>query len=232
MIPTGGLGMNTGVGDAIDLGWKLAGTLQGWGGAGLLTSYEAERRPVGERNVGASRFASLGRRKWRAQWKPEIRDDTPAGAAARRNLAAVADVEQRKTNEMIGAELGYHYAGSPLVAAEPGAPPYDYIDYTPSTFPGVRLPHVWLPDGNAVADRVGDGYTLLRLGGTKADTSALARAFRAIGAPFATLDLPGQAPRDIYGRDLILVRPDLHVVWRGNAPPDNPAQVASMATGH
>ena len=125
MIPTGGLGMNTGVGDAIDLGWKLAGTLQGWGGPGLLASYEAERRPTGERNVGASRFASLGRRKWRAQWKPEIRDNTPEGAAARANLAAVADVEQRKTNEMTGAELGYHYAGSPLIAAEPGEPPYD-----------------------------------------------------------------------------------------------------------
>ncbi len=114
VIPTGGLGMNTGVGDAIDLGWKLAGTLQGWGGPGLLASYEIERRRVGENNVGASRYASLGRRKWRAQWKPEIRDNTPAGAAARAHLAAVADVEQRKTNEMIGAELGYHYFGSPL----------------------------------------------------------------------------------------------------------------------
>ena len=71
VIPTGGLGMNTGVGDAIDLGWKLAGTLQGWGGPGLLASYETERRQVGERNVGASRYASLGRRKWRAQWQPE-----------------------------------------------------------------------------------------------------------------------------------------------------------------
>src|SRR5690242_8974618 len=92
MIPTGGLGMNTGVGDAIDLGWKLAGTIQGWGGPGLLASYETERRRVGEKNVGASRYASLGRRKWRAQWKSEIRDNTPAGAAARAHLAAVADV--------------------------------------------------------------------------------------------------------------------------------------------
>jgi 2-polyprenyl-6-methoxyphenol hydroxylase-like FAD-dependent oxidoreductase len=232
MIPTGGLGMNTGVGDAIDLGWKLAGTLQGWGGPGLLASYEAERRPTGERNVGASRFASLGRRKWRSQWKPEIGDNTPAGATARAHLAAVADVEQRKTNEMTGAELGYHYAGSPLVAKEPGAPPYDYIEYTPSTFPGVRLPHAWLDDGRAVQDVIGDGYTLLRLGGTKADVSALAAAFRKFGAPFAALDLPGQGARDIYGHDLILVRPDLHVVWRGNAPPDDPVQLAAVATGH
>jgi 2-polyprenyl-6-methoxyphenol hydroxylase-like FAD-dependent oxidoreductase len=232
MIPTGGLGMNTGVGDAIDLGWKLAGTLQGWGGPGLLASYEAERRPTGERNVGASRFASLGRRKWRSQWRPEIAEDSAAGAAARANLVAVADVEQRKTNEMIGAELGYHYFGSPLVAAERDPPPYDYIDYTPSTVPGVRLPHVWLEDGRAAQDCIGDGYTLLRMGGNTADGAALASGFAKFGAPFSMLDLPGRAARDIYGTDLILVRPDLHVVWRGNAPPDDAARLAARATGH
>src|SRR5215813_616614 len=109
VIPTGGLGMNSGVGDAIDLSWKLAATLQGWGGPNLLRSYEIERRQVGERNVGASRFASLGRRKWRSQYRPEMRDTTPAGQAARDNLTAIATVEQRKGNEMIGAELGYRY---------------------------------------------------------------------------------------------------------------------------
>src|SRR5205085_7455229 len=109
VIPTGGLGMNTGVGDAIDLAWKLQATLAGWGGPKLLASYEIERRQVGDRAVGASRYASLGRRKWRAQFRPDIRDATPEGQAARDNLARVADVEQRKTNEMIGAELGYRY---------------------------------------------------------------------------------------------------------------------------
>jgi FAD binding domain-containing protein/aromatic ring hydroxylase-like protein len=231
VIPTGGLGMNTGVGDAIDLGWKLAATIRGWGGPGLLASYEAERRPVGVKNVGASRYASLGRRKWRAQWRPDIRDNTAAGAATRAHLAAVADIEQRKTNEMIGAELGYHYAGSPLVAAEPGDPPYDFIDYTPSTFPGVRLPHAWLDDGRAAQDCIGDGYTLLRLAGARGDCGFTA-VFGKFGAPFATLDLPGRAARDIYGYDFILVRPDLHVVWRGNTPPENPDKLAAMATGH
>ena len=232
MIPTGGLGMNTGVGDAIDLGWKLAATLQGWGGPGLLESYEFERRRVGERNVGASRYASLGRRKWRAQWRPDIADNTPAGAATRANLVAIADVEQRKTNEMTGAELGYNYFGSPLIAAEPDEPFYDFIDYRPSTVPGVRLPHAWLDDGRAVQDCIGDGYTLIRVGGSKADTAGLAGAFRARGAPFTALDLAGQAARDIYGFDLVLVRPDLHVVWRSNRPPENPAKLAAAATGH
>jgi 2-polyprenyl-6-methoxyphenol hydroxylase-like FAD-dependent oxidoreductase len=117
MIPTGGLGMNTGVGDAIDLSWKLAAAVQGWGGPALLDSYEIERRQVGDRNVGASRYASLGRRTWRAQYRPDIREATVAGQAVREHLARVADVEQRKTNEMIGAELGYRYVGSPVIPA-------------------------------------------------------------------------------------------------------------------
>ena len=156
VIPTGGLGMNSGVGDAIDLSWKLAAVLQGWGGPGLLPSYEIERRQVGERNVAASRYATLGRRKWRAAYRPDIRDDTPEGAATRANLARVADVEQRKSNEMIGAELGYRYVGSPLIAAEPGeGPAHDFREYVPTTWPGARLPHVWLSDGSAMQDRIG-----------------------------------------------------------------------------
>jgi 2-polyprenyl-6-methoxyphenol hydroxylase-like FAD-dependent oxidoreductase len=233
MIPTGGLGMNTGVGDAIDLGWKLHATLQGWGGPGLMASYEVERRPIGVRNVAASRYASLGRRKWRAQYRPELRDDTPAGAAARAQLAAVADVEQRKTNEMIGAELGYRYTGSPLIANEPGeGPPDTFINYVPTARSGARLPHVWLADGTAVQDRIGDGYTLIRLGGTKLNTRALARAFSAISAPYREFVAGVDAARDVYGADLVLVRPDLHVVWRGNRSPDEPEKLAAIATGH
>jgi FAD binding domain len=140
VIPTGGLGMNSDVGDAIDLSWKLAAVLRGWGGPKLLPSYEIERRQVGERNVAASRHATLGRRKWRAAWRPEIADNTPEGAAARANLARIADVEQRKTNEMIGAELGYRYVGSPLIATEPGeGPAHDFMRYLPTTWPGARL---------------------------------------------------------------------------------------------
>ncbi len=234
VIPTGGLGMNTGCGDAVDLSWKLAATLAGWGGPNLLASYEIERRQVGERNVAASRFASRGRRKWRAMWRPEILDDTPAGAAARVALAGVADVEQRKTNEMIGAELGYRYVGSPLIANEDddGEPIHDFMHYLPTTCPGARLPHVWLMGGTAVQDRVGygRGYTLLRFGG-KVDTAALSEAFATRGAPCRMLDLQDERARDIYGNDLILVRPDLHVVWRGNTLPADLAKLAATATG-
>ena len=90
VVPTGGLGMNTGVGDAIDLSWKLAATLQGWGGPKLLASYETERRQVGARNVAASTFAARGRNKWRSMWRPNIRDKTPEGEATRAELVRVA----------------------------------------------------------------------------------------------------------------------------------------------
>jgi 2-polyprenyl-6-methoxyphenol hydroxylase-like FAD-dependent oxidoreductase len=233
VIPTGGLGMNSGCGDAIDLSWKLAGALGGWGGPNLLPSYEIERRRVGERNVAASRFASGGRRKWRTMWRPDIRDDTPAGAHTRAELSRVAAIEQRKTNEMLGAELGYRYV-SPLIATEAGEPPEDnMMEYVPSTYPGVRLPHVWLKDGTAVQDRVGygDRYALLRFAGA-GNVEPLGRAFAAHGAPYAALDLADERARDLYGHDLILVRPDLHVVWRGNTLPEDCASLAAMATGH
>ena len=233
VIPTGGLGMNSGVGDAIDLSWKLAATLQGWGGPALLESYESERRQVGERNVGASRYASLGRRKWRAQYRPNIREDTPEGAATRENLVRVAGVEQPKSNEMIGAELGYRYVDSPIVCDIPGGPEHRFRVYEPSTWPGARLPHAWLADGTPVQDRIPyEGYTLLRLGRTNADTSALEKALRACGAPLAVFDMPDEAPRQVYGHDLLLLRPDLHVAWRGNRPPEDPENVAATVTGY
>jgi 2-polyprenyl-6-methoxyphenol hydroxylase-like FAD-dependent oxidoreductase len=233
VIPTGGLGMNTGVGDAIDLGWKLSATLKGWGGPNLLRSYEIERRQVGDRNVSASRFAATGRRKWRAMYRPNIRDNTPEGAQTRANLIKVADVEQRKSNEMIGAELGYRYVGSPLIWPEPGeAPEHNFMTYVPSTWPGARLPHVWLKDHTAVQDRIGygDHYTLLRLN-PRADMGGLAKAFAAIGAPCKMLDCDDARARDIYGYDLMLLRPDMHIAWRGNRPPEDAEKLARMATG-
>jgi 2-polyprenyl-6-methoxyphenol hydroxylase-like FAD-dependent oxidoreductase len=232
VIPTGGLGMNSGVGDAIDLSWKLAATIVGWGGPDLLKSYEIERRQIGDRNVGASRYATIGRRKWRSMWRPNIREDSPAGAATRKNLAAVADVEQRKSNEMIGAELGYRYVDSPIIANVPGGPEHLFRDYQPTTWAGARLPHVWLGDGTPLHDRIPDGFTILKLGGTKADASGLERAIAAHGAPVTVLDVPDAIARDIYGYDLLLTRPDLHVVWRGNAAPEYAAHIAAVATGH
>jgi hypothetical protein len=225
--------MNSGVGDAVDLSWKLAATLQGWGGPGLLASYEVERRQIGARNVDASRHAARGRRAWRAAYRPNIRDQTPEGAETRANLTRIADVEQRKSNEMIGAELGYRYRDSPIIWQEPGEGPEDnFMKYVPTTWPGGRLPHIWLGNGTALHDCIGDGYTLLRLAGTPAETAPLERAFASYGAPLEVLNIDEDRPRDLYGYDLLLLRPDLHVVWRGNRLPEDHVKLAATATGH
>ena len=232
VIPTGGLGMNSGMGDAIDLGWKLEGILKGWAGPNMLGSYEFERRQIGDRNVGASRYATIGRRKWRSHYRPNIRDAFGEGRQNRETLARVAETEQRKTNEMIGAELGYRYVNSPIICEIPGGPEHLFRTYVPTTWPGARLPHVWLNDGTAVQDKIPTtGYTILRLGKTSVDTKPLHEAIASYGAPVSTLEIPDEIARDIYGYDLILLRPDMHVVWRGNAAPDA-AEVAAIATGH
>ena len=232
VIPTGGLGMNTGVGDAIDLSWKLAATLAGWGGPRLLGSYDRERRPIGLRNVQASGAAMSGRLSWRAAYHPDIRKDTPEGAAIRAEMASRFDVEQRKVTEILGIEAGYRYVDSPVICREAGdGPDPDNPRYVPTTWPGARLPHAWLNDGTALHDRMGSGYTLLRLGGSQADVSDLERALRAREAPVDVLDIKDEAVREIARFDLVLVRPDLHVVWRGNRISDAAGTQAAVATG-
>jgi 2-polyprenyl-6-methoxyphenol hydroxylase-like FAD-dependent oxidoreductase len=233
VIPTGGLGMNTGVGDAIDISWKLAAMIRGWAGSRLLPSYEAERRPIGAINLKASGGGTAGREKWRAAYRPNIEENTPEGRAALATLLEIAREEAPRTFRVIGAELGYRYAGSPIICDEPGGPEPNIEEYIPTTWPGARLPHVWLDLGRvSMHDRIGDGFTLLRLGAGKADASGLQKAFTVLGAPFSLLDVASAAVRSVYGFDYLLVRPDLHVVWRGNSLPPHPELVARKVTGH
>ena len=134
---------------------------------------------------------------------------------------------------MIGAELGYRYVDSPVICNIPGGPEHLFREYQPTTWPGARLPHVWLDDGTPMQDRIGDGYTILKLGGTSADVSGLERATCVRMARRSWCSTSRTASRrDIYGYDLILIRPDMHVVWRGNAAPEDPERVAAIATGN
>jgi len=232
VIPTGGLGMNTGVGDAFDLAWKLIGTLKGWGGPELLDSYEIERRQVGDRNVGASRYANVGRQKWRSIATDEIFSGTEAGESLKRKLIQVADSEQRKGNRMIGAELGYRYVDSPCIDNIPGGPEHRVGEYNPNVWPGSRLPHCWLDDGSALQDQLPETYILLSLGNKSLDTSKLRQSYEKIGAPVAEVRIESNRLRDLYGFDLLVLRPDMHVAWRGNDAPPNPQEIASISTGH
>ena len=232
VIPTGGLGMNTGVGDAFDLAWKLIGTLKGWGGPELLDSYEIERRQIGDRNVGASRYANVGRQKWRSIATDEIFDGTDAGELIKRQLIQVADSEQRKGNRMIGAELGYRYVDSPCIDNIPGGPEHSVGKYNPNVWPGSRLPHCWLDDGSALQDQLPETYVLLSLGKKSLDTSKLRQSYEKIGAPVTEVRIESDRLRDLYGFDFLVLRPDMHVVWRGNDAPQNPQEIASISTGH
>jgi len=232
VIPTGGLGMNTGVGDAFDLAWKLIGTLKGWGGPELLDSYEIERRQVGDRNVGASRYANVGRQKWRSIATDEIFSGTEAGESLKRKLIQVADSEQRKGNRMIGAELGYRYVDSPCIDNVPGGPEHRVGEYNPNVWPGSRLPHCWLDDTSALQDQLPETYVLLSLGKKSLDTSKLRQSYEKIGAPVTEVRIESDRLRDLYGFDFLVLRPDMHVVWRGNDAPQNPQEIASISTGH
>jgi len=232
VIPTGGLGMNSGIGDAIDLSWKLAGAVAGWAGPALLGSYGIERRTVGERNRAASGWASQGVLAWRSTVRPAVRDPGPAGDLARHAVAEAARADHWRVHDMVGVEIGYSYAGSPVIAEEPGnRAEWDIVHYDPHTRPGVRIPHIWLNDGRAMQDVLGDGFTLLDLT-ARHDTAGLEAAFRAHDVPLATVRRDEPNVRDVYGCSLLLLRPDLHIVWRGDSPPGDAAALAALATGH
>jgi len=232
VIPTGGLGMNSGVGDALDLSWKLAGTIKGWGGPGLLSSYEAERRPVGVKNVEASGWAAQGLGKWRALHSPMLMEETREGALERVRTARSANLYHRRVHEMVGAEYGYSYAGSPLITPSSDVPAeWDTVRFLPRTDPGVRIPHIWLSDGCSILDRLGSDFTFIDLTG-HADTSDIEDAFTSLHAPIRTFSRSEPHVRSVYGCRFLLIRPDLHIVWTGNVLPDHPHHLARLAAGY
>lgn len=234
VIPTAGLGLNTGIGDAIDLSWKLAAILQGWGGRELLQSYEDERRQIGVRNVKASGNATEARRERREDhFRPWIREDSERGREARKQVARIAQVEAGKTTIITGIERGYRYTNSSLLWPETGdGPDPDNLVYVPTTWPGARLPHMWCKNGDALLDKFGPWFTVLRFG-DRVDTSGLERALADAHVPYGTLMLDADEPaHEIYeGFDAFLIRPDLHVAWRGTRTPTDPQALAAVATG-
>ena len=210
--PTGGLGYNTGIEDAANLAWKLEAAIKGYGGADLLDSYEAERRPAAFRNTGFAReFAdSIGH----TPIPSEIEADTPAGQASRNALGSYLGFHAYKEFSIPGVHLGARYEESPIISAEPGTAPPDTANlYLPCGRPGHRAPHVWLSDGSSLFDRFGHGFTLLTMGRC---TTATETEKVLPKAPLKKLWINDDAARDLYGADYALIRPDQHIAWRGN----------------
>jgi len=230
MSPTGGFGMNTGIGDAVDLAWKLAAVLEGFGGAGLLASYDAERRPVGARNVAEAgcnlrRMLSIGRH-------PALLHDTDEGARTREQVGTAFAALMRHEWFTLGMHLGYRYEDSPICWPDgTAAPADDPAVYVPTARPGSRAPHAWLADGRSTLDLFGRGFALLGFGVDPAEASPLLEAARQRGAPmrFVALDEPGA--EELYARRLVLVRPDGHVAWRDDAMPADPLRLVDRIRG-
>ena len=133
---------------------------------------------------------------------------------------------------MQGATLGYRYEGSPIVVPDgTPEPPDDSMVYIPTARPGHRAPHAWLADGRSCLDLFDRGFTLLRLGVRPVESDALENAARSQGVPLAVHDVNGKAVIDLYQSRLVLVRPDGHVAWRGDAAPADAGVVLDRVRG-
>jgi hypothetical protein len=216
--PTGGFGMNTGIEDAANLAWKLAAVLEGWGGPALLHTYEIERRPIGIRNTGVARAHALSIRD--IPLSAALDEDTVEGEAARAKVSAIIPAF-REEFASIGIQLGARYDGSPVIAKEAGAEPPedDLARYEPTSLPGGRAPHVWMPNGRSLYDHLGTGFSLLRFAPNRA-AEDIAVAAQKRGIPLLIVDVPMPEARALYPCELTLIRPDQYVAWRGNSVED------------
>lgn len=230
LSPTGALGMNTGIGDAVDLGWKLAATLQGWGGARLLDSYDAERRPVGQRNVRMATSFYQHNEAF-SQWSDALTQGGAEGERARREIGARLESHVGGEFRTLGLQIGYTYEGSPICVSDgTPPPPDDPANYLANARPGARAPHVWLQDNRSTLDLFGRGFTLLRFAGApEADQIAQAAAVRQV--PLSIVEVASDAAAAIYQRRLVLVRPDGHVAWRGDTVPEDAGATIDTVRG-
>jgi len=235
VIPSGGYGMNTGIGDAIDLGWKLASVVNGWGGPALLTSYESERRQIAVQNrAAAGRHsdirAAIGQLIVAAEREADL--DAPEAAERRKELGDKIAALGNAENESWGIEHGYRYENSPVIwpTEDNEIPPvFDPLVCTPTTWPGARLPSLFLSDDRALYDLLGPEFTLLVIGDQNAD--GFTRAASALGVPLTVVQLEPEPKLALLERKLLLIRPDHHVAWRGDGLPVDCDAVLARISG-
>jgi len=237
--PTGGFGMSTGLDDTSNLSWKLAALVRRWGGPHLLQSYEIERKPIGYRNTGAARKIAT---TWHApEATPNIEREGPEGDVERRAAAHSSFVKNNhffrdEEVDATGVQLGARYDDSPLIVND-GPPPQENLDeYFPSGEPGGRAPHLWLDDrhehGSSLFDRLGLWFTLLRINDESIDPGPLLLAAEVRGIPLEVLDISIPEADALYGRRLVLIRPDQYIAWRGDTLPSDPDALLAQVTGH
>ncbi|MEP7069746.1 MAG: FAD-dependent monooxygenase [Usitatibacter sp.] len=229
--PFGGYGMNMGIADGVDLGWKLAAVLQGWGGQKLLDSYEEERRPVHNfvMDEAVANHALLSHKLW----KHGMDQADDEGARLREEARRLIEAVKIREFATLGVILGYRYGDSPLIVADGSLPPkHDFLNYVPSAHPGCLAPHAWLHDGTSLYDHFGHGFTLLVTDGS--DNGEVERArdeARKADVPLSILRPREPAVADLYQARYVLIRPDQHVAWRGDVWPDSATRLFDQVTG-
>lgn len=226
--PTGGLGYNTAIEDAVNLSWKLESVIRGRAPLNLLDSYEAERKPLAERNTGyARKFAdSVGL----FSAKPELEEASAQGDAERLLAGQRLDAHARLEFNIPGVTFGGRYDGSPIIIGDGAAlPPDEPNTYTATASPGGRPPHAWLDDGRSLFDLFHSEWTLLTLGPRPPSTEAFEAAARALAIDLRVVQLPQSSLLELYEAPLALIRPDQIVAWRG-ATADSAASVLARVT--
>ncbi len=228
--PTGGFGMNTGVEDAVNLGWKIAAVHHGWAPEALLDTYEGERRPIGIRNTQSSR--KLASDVATIQVPAALEEETAEGQKARADLGRHLSGFTEEFASL-GIQLGARYDASPLIANDGSEPPPDSpVEYVPTACPGGRAPHLWLNDGASIHDRFGKWFTLVKFGSASTDTAAFAAAAEALDVPLDIVDVAEKAARDLYACTFALIRPDHHVAWRGDSLPADTEALMRQVSGN
>jgi 2-polyprenyl-6-methoxyphenol hydroxylase-like FAD-dependent oxidoreductase len=228
--PTGGYGMNMGIGDALDLGWKLAAVLQGWGGESLLDTYEIERRPLHLRVIdeAVENFRALPNQMVR----DKLTEPGPLGDAIR--AAVGKKIVQAKTREFssLGVVLGCRYQDSPIIVPDGSSPPPDDFEtYQPSACPGCLAPHHWLTDGSSLYDHFGPGFTLITTPDDADAASELVAAAADRGIPFEIFRHDDPVIAALYQSRYTLIRPDQFVAWRGDIIPGDPGRLLDRVRG-
>jgi 2-polyprenyl-6-methoxyphenol hydroxylase-like FAD-dependent oxidoreductase len=230
-VPFAGYGMNAGIADAMNLSWMLAGVLKGWADPMLLQAYEIERRPITEQ---VSRYAMsiiLARMRQYSEVPKNILDAGPEGDTVRARIGRQAYDINVGGFCCGGLNFGYFYEGSPIIAYDGEAPPpYTIDDFRQSTVPGCRTPHLWLRDGRSLYDALGSDFTLLRLD-PKAEVHDIVVAAARRGVPMTVLDVDASEAAALYPCNLLLSRPDQHVAWRGDRPPEDPMALIDCVRG-
>jgi hypothetical protein len=227
--------MNLGIGDAVDIGWKLAATLQGWGGPELLRTYELERKKVHLRVLReALENYSFVDSIRNARIRPDdLEVPGVTGEQARTRLGKLIRKQKEREYHTLGVVLGDRYTDSPIVAKESGVPPLEhYRDYTPSTYPGCLAPHLWLPGGTSLYDAFGLGFALIhRAAANDESIGRFVAAAKRQHVPLTIFGLPPDLRLDLYPCAFTLVRPDQHVAWRGDTAPENTDQLLRQVRG-